>query len=76
MVDKSGNDNRKNFELLLKSGMDEVAAYQIAYNVSNEEAKLAIKNEHYNYLIQSGISEETAHKVVFEEDNINKDKKI
>lgn len=51
----------------LNSGMDKVQAYQIAYNVSYEEALEVIKKENYQFLIDSGLSDKDARKMAYRE---------
>ena len=51
----------------LNSGMDRVQAYQMAYNVSYEEALEIIKKENYDFLINSGLSDKDARKMAYRE---------
>lgn len=69
------NENKSKdtqFKQYLNSGMDRVSAYQLAYDVSHEDAVMAICKENYQYLIDSGLSEEAAYKIAFRE-NLNKE---
>ena len=58
---------RDMFNYYLNSGMDRVAAYQMAYKVKYEVALEAIKQENYQYLINAGLTDEDARKMAFRE---------
>lgn len=49
------------FDKLVNNGIDRVLAYQVAYQVSHEEAIRLVNGE--NYLVSNGISSEMAREI-------------
>ena len=76
-VDKVDKEQAKRdmYKYYLNSGMDRVAAYQMAYKVNYEQAVAAISEDNYKYLIDAGLSEEEARKMAFRENLENSNKK-
>lgn len=59
------DDKKTRFNEMVENGMNRVMAYQIAYNISAEDAKEIVLRENYNNLISCGIPEEVARQIVY-----------
>ena len=53
------------FNDMINKGMDRVMAYQIAYGISNEEAKELASRDSYNNLISCGVPQEMAMEIAY-----------
>lgn len=65
------NSKKEMFNNLVSNGMDRTFAYQIAYNISHEEAKQIVAEESYKALISCGIDPEIARKLAYKEEENN-----
>lgn len=63
------------FNYYLNSGMDRVAAYQMAYKVSYEDALKAINEDNYKYLINAGVSEDESSRLAFRDETQTSNRK-
>ena len=60
------------FNDMIKKGMSRVMAYQIAYGISNEEAKELASRDNYNNLISCGVPQEMAMKIAYGSNDDNR----
>ena len=61
------NSKKEIFNNLVSNGMDRTFAYQIAYNISHEDAKEIVAEESYRALIACGVDFETARKLAYKD---------
>lgn len=64
-IDIERNIKLEMFNGLIERGIDRVAAYQIAYNLSYEDAKDLAARDSYNNLIACGVPIEAAREIAY-----------